>query len=215
MNMKRVFVWMMLGWVAFSFAMKAGGGEKNEAYRNQRLIDEEYSLAKLPQFYFMFNLAQKTIELKTRGIILRKWAAKEMRLSGAPAPFKIISLKTKSTMTPPKRRVIKPGESEEPTVISKKPGEIELETYEVFDMPKTFDFMMDEGICISVELKVKKSARIWKNIRESLSQTMKMLGLKKKGSYASRIEIIFDDPKEGQHLYWDFPEGIKGLIWFP
>jgi hypothetical protein len=215
MKMKRVFVWMMLGVAAFAFTTKAGAEEKNEAYRNRRLLEEEYALAKTPQFYFMFNLGQKTIELKTRGIVLRKWTAKEIRLSGAPASFKIISLKMKSTMTPPKRRVIKPGESEEPTVITKKSGEIELETYEVFDMPKTFDFVMDEGICISVELTAKKSARILKNIREYLGQTMKMLGLNKKGPCASRIEVIFNDPEEGQHLYWDFPEGTKGLIWFP
>jgi hypothetical protein len=206
---------MMLGLAAFAFSAKAGANEKNEAYRrNRRLLEEEYALAKSPQFYFMFNLGQKTIELKTRGIVLRKWTAKEIRLSGAPAACKIISLKVKSTMTPPKRRVIKPGESEEPTVITKKAGEIELETYEVFDMPKTFDFVMDEGICISVELTVKKSARIGKNIKEYLGQAMKKIGLKKKGSCDSRIVITFDDPKEGQHLYWDFPEGIKGLIWF-
>ena len=29
------------------------------------------------------------------------------------------------------------------------------------------------------------------------------------------IEMSFDDPKEGQAMYWALTEGLKGLVWLP
>ncbi len=29
------------------------------------------------------------------------------------------------------------------------------------------------------------------------------------------IEVSFEDPNEGQAMYWALTEGLKGLVWLP
>ncbi len=84
-------------------------------------MEEELALAKTPDFYFMMNLGARTIDLKARGFVLKRWTPDRVRFWGTPVAFKTLSLARKTALTLPQRRVIKPGE---PETVSTKPGRI-------------------------------------------------------------------------------------------
>jgi hypothetical protein len=176
------------------------------------ILEEEYALAKSPDFYYLMNLGARTVELKARGFVLRRWAPSGIRFWGTPVAFKAIALARKTALTPPQRRVIKPGE---PETVSTKPGQFELEALEVKDMPPSYALELEDGTRISVVRKVKGFRAFWKGLKWYAGLPLKTLKLKRGGKTMTIIEMSFDDPKEGQSMYWALTEGLKGLIWLP
>lgn len=176
------------------------------------LLEAEFALAKSPEFYYMMNLGAKTIELKARGFVLRRWAASRVRFWGAPVPFEAIALARKTALTPPQRRVIKPGE---PETVSTKPGEFELQALEVKDMPPSYTLELGDGTRISIVRKLKGFSAFWSDLKWYVGLPLKTLKLRKSGSPMTLIEMSFADPQEGQAMYWALTEGLKGLIWLP
>jgi hypothetical protein len=183
-------------------------------YRQYKFLEEEYVLAKNPGFYFLINLKAKRIELKSKGILLRAWEPQKIRFWGSPAPFRALTLKRKTALNLPQRRVIKPGEEETAPKPQAKPGEFELEALEVKDMPRFFSLELENGTTISVVSKEKGLKKLWSSLKWHIGMPLKTLRLRQKKRIVSLIQIGFDDSKEGQALYWALTEGIKGLIWY-
>jgi hypothetical protein len=182
--------------------------------RDNRLLEEEFALAKAPSFYFMFNLADRTIALKSKGIVLRSWTAKGIRYWGKPVKFRALTLARKTALTPPKRKVIKPGESETvPTPA--KPGEFVLEALEVKDMPLTYSLELDDGTRIDISPVNKGLAGFVDDFRWSIGLPLASLKQSFRKKATTTIGISFADPKDGQALYWALTEGLKGLVWLP
>ncbi len=71
-----------------------------------------------------------------------------MRFWGKPAFSRTVQLVRKSTLKPPQRNVIKPGET---ATTPKDPGKFELEALELKDMPKSFGLEFDNGLHVSVK----------------------------------------------------------------
>jgi hypothetical protein len=184
-------------------------------YRENKFLEEEYALAKAPGFYFLFDLKNKRIELKSKGIVLRTWEPQRVRFWGSPVPFRALVLTRKTALTLPQRRVIKPGEEETAPKPQVKPGEFELEALEVKDMPRVFTLELEDGTTISVVGKEKVPKKVWSFLKWHIGMPLKTLMLHQKKRTMSLIQISFDDPKDGQALYWALTEGIKGLVWFP
>jgi hypothetical protein len=182
--------------------------------RNSRLLEEELSLAKAPSFYFMFNLADRTIALKSKGIVLRSWTAKGIRYWGKPVKFRAMTLARKTALALPKRKVIKPGESETVPAPA-KPGEFVLEALEVKDMPLTYTLELDDGTRIDVFPGKKGLARLADDFRWSVGLPLASLKQSFLKKATTTIGISFADPKDGQALYWALTEGLKGLVWLP
>ena len=208
------FLWLVLiGFVATVFC--APQEDSLSTYRKYKFLEEEYVLAKAPGFYFLFDLGNKRIELKSKGIVLRIWQPQRVRLWGSPVPFRALALTRKTALALPQRRIIKPGEEETAPKPQAKPGEFELEALEVKDMPRTFTLELEDGTRISVVGKEKGMKKFWSFLRWHIGMPLKTLKFHYKKRAMSFIQISFDDHKEGQALYWALTEGIKGLIWFP
>ena len=174
------------------------------------LLEAELELAKRPEFYFMMNLGEKTIELKVRGFVLRKWSPARIRAWGAPVAFGAVSLARKTALDPPQRRVIKPGE---PETVSSKPGEFELQALEVKDMPPEYTLELEDGTIISVVTPAKGLGRVRRDIKWFVGLPLRTLSLKRHKKTMTLIEMSFSEPIEGQAMYWALTEGLKGLVW--
>lgn len=210
----RVFLWLVL----LSLAVRVFCVPQEDpasTYRQNKFLQEEYALAKAPGFYFLFDLRNKKIELKSKGIVLRTWEPQRARFWGSPVSFRALALTRKTALALPQRRVIKPGEEETPTKPEAKPGEFELEALEVRDMPPIFTLEMEDGTKINVVGKEKWTNKFVSLLKWQVVMPLKTLWLHQKKRAMSLIQIGFDDQKEGQALYWALSEGIKGLIWFP
>ena len=183
-------------------------------YRQTKFLEEELALAKGPGFYFLMNLKDKRIELKSKGIVLRTWKPQRVRFWGSPVPFRVLALIKKTALTLPQRRVIKVGAEETEPKPQAKPGEFELEALEVKDMPRFFTLELENGTAISVVSKEKGVKKLLSSLKWHIGMPLKTLNLLKKNRIISLIQLGFDDSNEGQALYWAMTEGIQGLIWF-
>ena len=198
---------LLLG--ATTAALFGQGPDKASLVHAQKGLTAESELAKEPKFYFVLDVRQRSLELKVKGMALRSWKLKSMRFWGRPAFSKTVQLVRKSTLNPPQRNVIKPGEAAE---TAKDPAKFELEALELKDMPKSFSLEFNNGLRVSVTagskgLKAVAEEVAWYGVLpvRNLVQTMN-------GKPLTEIELAFANDKDAQAIYWSFFEGIKGLV---
>ncbi len=206
---------MRLGLIFFLILLNAGpapaGGNDKERYiRENRLLEEELKLARKQDIYLVFNLREKTVSLKARGLQLRKLPLKDFQYWGSPLGVKAYHLKRKSTLFEPGREVVSPGKT-------KNTDNFEIEALELADMPSKYAFVLDGGVRISIR---PQAAGILLGIRNLLSWPIKFLtrpaamfwnALRKKPYTA--IDIVLDK-NDAQTLYWSLADG-SGVIVYP
>jgi len=172
-------------------------------------LEAELALARKPGLYFIFDLKDKRISLKARGILLQEWEVKRVRYWGNPAAVKPTALAEKTALLPPKRERIEPGCSDEN-------GAYELKALELDDMPSYYTLSLTEGIL----LYVRPQARGWISSFFAALYTLRwhvFLPLKtvwssiRKKPFAS-IEIVLKDKRESRALFWAFTEGMPCII---
>jgi len=115
----------------------------------------------------------------------------------------------------PQRTVIKPGEEEAPAKPAEpaaKPGEFELEALEIKDMPKEFTLELEDGTTIAVVTKTKGLERFKRRVRWYIGMPLKTIKLQRKKQSMTLIQFEFDDPNDGQALYWALTEGMRGMV---
>lgn len=173
------------------------------------VLKQELELASKPQLYFLFNLREKRLELKARGLLLKEWKISRIRRWGTHPAIKILTLEKKSALFAPKRRKIKPGETQ-------NNGSFELETLEVKDMPTVYTLRFDDGLKIYVRPGPKKLGGYitstgfflrwygWFPIKNLFFFIFK--------KPPKLIEISLVSGEEAKAIYWALFEGIKGLI---
>ena len=211
-----------LFWIALATLMSAPAAlaaqepkdNRRIALENKR-IEAEFALAKSPAFYFVISLESKRIDLKSRGLVFRKWAARSVRCWGKPVSSETTSLARKSALVLPQRTVIKPGEEEapvKPAAPAVKPGEFELEALEIKDMPKEFTLELEDGTMIAVVTKTKGLERFKRWVGWYIGMPLKTIKLQRKKQSMTLIQFEFDEPVDGQAMYWALTEGMRGLV---
>jgi hypothetical protein len=205
--------------------------------KENKFLEEELNLAKNTQFYFVINLKEKIVEIRARGVVLKSWAAGGIRYSGKPVPIKAAALIEKSTLNPPERKMIKPGENQEkiekkknqkteaegskPESSSSSSGTaadtFELEALEITDMPDSYELILDNGLKISIRSKSGVKNRMLR-----VAEIMRWYAwipvsnfLFHRKEPRPRLLLYFDSKRDAQGIYWAFIDGIKGLIWLP
>ena len=175
------------------------------------LLKEELALAKTPFLYFIFDLGNRNLLLKSRGMILREWKIEKVQWWGGLTPLQAVPLAKKSTLFPPRREKIRPGESDE--------GEFELEAMELKDMPASYVLVMEGGPVIYIRPKGDDFFSRLGNIRPLLKWYLwipvKGLWQKARKRGFSALNLRLASPQDAQALYWAMQEGGKSLFYRP
>lgn len=226
--MKRTIAGLAL-LAAVAAGLGAAATDRAALAKKQSDLASEYALAKDPNFYFVFDVLGRKLELRVRGMVLRAWPLRSMRFWGRPAFAGSVELIKKTTLKAPERIVIKPGEEEalvkapapeaNPAAAKAAPAtaaDYDLEALELRDMPKRFSLDFDNGLHVTVKSRdaasggfLKKLADAW---RWHISLPLENLFGSREGRPVSELELTFDEPKDAQSIYWHFFDGIKGLI---
>jgi len=185
------------------------GNEKASDTAERLLLESELSLAKKPNLYFIFDLRDKRISLKARGILLREWEIRKVRYWGNPVAIKPIALTDKMVLLPPKRERIKPGESDEEE-------KYEVKALELDDMPSSYSLSLTGGIFLSLRPEAKGWVSIFPNALNTLRRytllPLKTLWFTVRKKTFTSIEIVLKAQRESQALYWAFTEGTECII---
>ncbi|HAR35540.1 MAG TPA: hypothetical protein DCR87_01275 [Acidobacteria bacterium] len=167
-----------------------------QTLKENRFLEEELKLAKTPQYYFVLNLREKTLELRARGMVLKSWKASELRYTGKPVPLQVTTLTNKTALKPPERKVLNPAEQQAeeekkaaekakleeaknkkaeeakkpeqaPTSTATPADTFEVEALEITDMPGSYELNFDDGLRIFI--------RSRSGLQESFRQTRERL----------------------------------------
>lgn len=189
---------------------QAAPRNSGELRENNRLLESELKLAKKPQLYFIFNLKEKKIYFKCRGITLKELKIEKVKLWGQYPDLKDYALLKKTTLFKPKRKEINPEDKEEEN--------FELDALELDDMPANFSMVLFEGIDISVR---QKPEGFFSGLRSAYSYTtwhitrpLITTWYAVQGKPFTSIYITLSK-KDAQSLYWSFYEGLAGIIYYP
>lgn len=184
------------------------GDEKAALGTRLRMLESELELAKQTKGYFIFDLEEKSVQLKIRGVPMRSFSVEKALAWGGPVPPRPMPLVRKTALEPPVRPQIVPGEAE------KKEG-FELNALELEDMPTRYTLDLDDGVFISVR---EKPSGFWGHLAWGLERVCLSLArplrtisaARRKKVYTSVILIM--EPREAKALYWAFPEGSRAIV---
>ena len=202
----RKFLISALAIILLSLSSTAFCSDEIKALEENELLKTELQLAKNPTLYFIFNFKDKKIYLKSRGILLREWKMDKASFWGNPFSLKTIKLLKKTTLVPPERKVIKPGDDS-----------AGIEALELPDMPQTYTLFMEDGMSISVRSKPPEE---WKpklynfryTLQEYITHPLLTVWYKYKKQPFVAVDILFEDKIEAQALYWSFTDGTTAIL---
>jgi len=204
----------------------AAGADKAALAKKQSTLSAEYGLAKEAKFYFVFDVLGRKIELRARGMVLKTWPIREMRFWGRPEFAGTVELVKKTTLKAPERIVLKPGDTEPSIKVpTPKPGvsvltataaDYDLEAIELKDMPKRFGLDLDNGLHITVKAKTGEAPGMGVRMKEAwrwyIGLPLQDLIGKKGEHELAELELILENERDAQSVYWHLFDGIKGII---
>lgn len=204
---------IMIGLFAIALkAQNAGAGDEQN-----KLLENELTLARKAASYVIINLQDKGISLKAKGIVLRKWDIQSSKSWGRPVGHVLYKMTKKSALSQPKRPDITPGQEEKKTEDKEKKEAFDLGVLELKDMPIHYDLSFDENISISVRPKTKKFWPSLINIRKTISWftylPVKTIWHVLKKKPFTEIEIVMKNEKDAQGVYWSFLDGQSTIIY--
>ncbi len=196
-------------WIILVVASAGYADEYSDVARENRLLKEEFALARNPGLYFIFDLKNKQILLKARGMLLEEWRIEKIHRWGDTLPLGALTLEKKSALFPPKRSKIKPADEESANTL-------EMDTLELKDMPSAFTLYLDRGISVYVRPKpqsfLSKAASFGHSLVWYLAVPMKNLWLELRQKSFAAIEVRLTDTEKARALYWALADGTKGII---
>ncbi len=205
MRNKIAWIVILLSWLTAA----AAADEKTKAFEQNKLLEAELALAKTSTSYLIMDFSEKSISLKSRGIILKKWEIRKARFWGQYVPIKAFVLLKKSAWFPPKRKNIVPGKEAQ--------GDVDLEVLELKEMPSRYRLTFPDGIYISIRPRARKFFPFLGNIGTSIGRLtllpLKALWFSMRKERFAEIELVMANYKEAKGLYWSFLEGQSCIIY--
>jgi len=202
--------WIPVLFIPLMTADAVSIGKDSITYENQ-LLETELRIAETPHIYFIFDLKDKKIHLKARGLVFRELKIETLRLWGNASVAKAASLIKKSALFSLKRGMIKPG--------SRNDGEqFSIETLELKDMPTNYTLVLEENISISVRSKpTDMISSLWSiqyPAKWYLTRPVLTAWHAVWGKPFTSLEIVLEK-NDARTLYWSFLEGMKGIVFSP
>lgn len=191
----------------------ASADELRDLRIENELLESELVLAKKAMVYFIFNLKEKKVYLKTRGATRQEMPIERAKVWNLNATPKTQALLNRSSLFKPKRDQINPNENEDDSS-----GTFEINALELEDMPSRFKLVLEDGLVIKVRPAsrgiMSYPERFWSSLTWHISSPLftvwQSLG---KSPYSSLI--IYLDKKDAKSLYWSFHEGTRCIIYNP
>lgn len=224
--MKKIAALAALTAVALAGAFGAAKADRAALAKKQDVLNAEYNLAKEANFYFVFDVQARKIELRVRGVALKTWPIESMRFWGRPEFSGAVDLVKKTTLKAPERIVIKPGDTETSIKVpTPKPGtsvltataaDYDLEALELRNMPTRFSVDLSNGLHITVKARTGGSPGLGARFKDAwrwyVGMPLESLLGGRQGKPVSELELVFADGKDPQSIYWHLFDGIKGII---
>jgi len=185
------------------------------------LLDAELKVAKKPVIYFIFNLKDKEILLKSRGILLKKMKIEDVKFWGRTVDAAPRAMLKKSALfKEPKRVNIDPNKDKEETstdtATNTTPGAFEIEALELKDMPTTYRLEFHEGIFISISPKgtgfLSGLLKMASYTGWYVSRPILTIWNSIKGSPYTSIYLILNE-EDARLVYWSLEEKSENIIY--
>lgn len=194
--------------IAFTACPTFAGDDKEIYIRERRLLEEELKLSRNPDIYFVFNMKEKIIHFKSRGISLKELQIKDFNCWGTPVSVNTYQVKEKSSLIEPEREEIKPGES-------KKNENYKTGAFELTDMPSRYTVVLDGGISIYIKPLTEGIVSGISNFSYSsvrfITRPILMLWNVFKGKPYSAIDIVLEK-NDARAFYWSLSDNSKTII---
>lgn len=199
--------------IAISTATAVAADEIQDLRYENEVLESELALARKAQVYFIFNLKDKKIYLKTRGATRRELPIDQVKGWNLPLSARPHPLLKKISFFKPRREEIGPKQKE--TTADDK---FEIDALELDDMPSRYDLVLDDGLVVTVR---PKPAGILSHLESGASSIglylsrplFTLWGLITKRPYSSLY--ISMDKIDAQSLYWSFSEGSQCIAYNP
>lgn len=202
--------WMPLLFILLT-SSEAVSGENDSLKHENQLLEAELRIAQTPQIYSVFDLKNKKICLKTRGLLLRELRIEAFRVWGNPPAVKAAALIRKSALFAPKRVLVNPKADDDEA----QPSE---ETLELKDMPRNYTLVLEGNISISVRPKpTHLLSSLWSiryPVQWYLARPVLTVWHALWRKPFTSIEIVLEE-SDAQSLYWSFLEGMKAIVSSP
>jgi hypothetical protein len=197
--------------IAFISFQAFADDDKKTQIREARLLEEELKLSRKTDIYFVFNLKEKTIHFKARGITLKELQIKHFSIWGSLLPVNAYQVREKSAFIEPERELIKPGES-------KNNEKYKVDAYELADMPSRYTIVLENGVTIYIKPSADGFVSGIANISYSsvifLTRPILILWNALKGSSYTAIDIVLNQ-NDARAIYWSLSEKSNAIIETP
>lgn len=188
-----------------------------------RLLESELKLAKKPIIYFIFNLKDKKVFLKSRGLILKEMKIEDLKFWGEPVDVASRSMLKKSALfKEPKREKIDPNknkeEEAETTTTTTTPGTFDIEALELKDMPATYRLEFEGGIFISIGSAgtgfFSKLYNAGSNLGWYISRPLITIWNSVRSRSYTSIYLTLNE-EDARSIYWSLVENSENIIYQP
>lgn len=186
----------------------APAGDSRDLKGENQLLEAELRLARKPATYFVFDLLDGKVSIKSRGVALRELNVSKVRFWGRPISPESRELSEKSSLFKPKRKEIKSGKKA-------GEGEFEIDALELKDMPSNYKLVFTDGVTVSVRKEAEGIfpwlANAGRYLAWLVSRPPLTLWYTLWGKPFSSVLVTMSE-KDAQSLYWALYEGIQGVI---
>lgn len=203
----------------FCIGLNAYCQDISNLYEEQQLLKSELRLAKTKHLYFVFDLRDKKVSIKSTGITLKEMGIEDVRFWGKPIEPVVHILLKKSALMKPKREKIEPKKEEGDN------GKFEIKALELSDMPKRYRLTLSKQKNWSqgeVMITIRPAT---KDITSVISNTLSFTGWYITRPLLTIWYYLKDRPftsiyltlqeEDARSIYWSFTEGAEGIIYNP
>ena len=194
--------------VLISIPAYAGNDIRESYIKQNRLLEEEIKLSRKPVIYFVFNMQEKKIYIKSRGINLKEVNIQDFGYWGNPVSVNAFKVKKKSAFIKPGRETIKPGDE------SKK-DTFELEALELKDMPSRYTIVFESGATVFIrhlsEGVISAIGNAFYSSAKFLTRPLSMVWNTLKGTPYTTINIVLNE-NDARAVYWSISENSAVIV---
>ena len=220
--MKTLFCFFLSIVLSVALCSKAISRDIQGIENRTDLLLSELTLAKKPVIYFIFDLENKEVLLKSRGTVLKEMKIEDIKFWGASVDTGPQTMIKKSALFKEPKRVnidpIKAKEEEETKTTSQTPGTFEIDALELPDMPTNYHLEFSEGVFISVRPKasgfVSSLYALLNYAAWYISRPVLTVWYSIQGRPYTSIYLTLSE-EDARSIYWSLEENSVNIIYHP